>query len=362
MPCASWARPAPARRRSRCSLRDEFPVEIVSVDSALVYRGMDIGTSKPSCGRACRRAASPDRHLRSRRSRTPRVGSGVTRWPASTRSGPVAACRLLVGGTMLYFRALTHGLAPLPEADPARARRHRRPGARIWAGPRCMRNSRRSTRVAAARIRPFDAQRIQRALEVIELTGGRLSELQKLAEPAPLRLARFALLPLSRAQLYERINARFDAMLAAGFLQEVRDLRARGDLEPDLPSLRAVGYRQLWQHLEGAVDLRSCGRCRAPGHPQPGQAPADVAAGGSGHNLGAIACRTGTCPYIRRSEEFLRKIGRRRPCDKLPAFLLGPRESSRGPFQGRFCAGTNGYDKKRRHTTWPKASPFRIPS
>jgi tRNA dimethylallyltransferase len=153
---------------------------------------------------------------------------------------------------MLYFRALTHGLAPLPAADPVlRARLDARGRESGW--PALHAELAALDPVAAARIRPFDAQRIQRALEVIELSGGRLSDLQKLAEPAPLRLARFALLPLSRPELYERIDARFDAMLAAGFLQEVRDLRARGDLDPDLPSLRAVGYRQLWQHLEGAL-------------------------------------------------------------------------------------------------------------
>jgi tRNA dimethylallyltransferase len=109
--------------------------------------------------------------------------------------------------------------------------------------------------VAASRIQPADAQRIQRALEVLQLTGERLSDLQQQSEPPRVRLARFALVPVSRELLYARINARFDAMIAGGLLDEVRALRSRGDLDPDLPSLRAVGYRQLWNHLEGECSL-----------------------------------------------------------------------------------------------------------
>jgi len=232
-------------------LAQQFPVEIVSVDSALVYRGMDIGTSKPS---AAERAAVPH-HLIDICDPSEIYSAGRFRRDALACIDAIRArgrVPLLVGGTMLYFRALTHGLAPLPEADPGvRALIDARGRDLGWPALHAELAAR--DPVAAARIRPLDAQRIQRALEVIELTGGRLSDLQKLAEPAPLRLARFALLPLSRAELYDRINARFDAMLAAGFLQEVRDLRARGDLDPNLPSLRAVGYRQLWQHLEGTL-------------------------------------------------------------------------------------------------------------
>jgi tRNA dimethylallyltransferase len=232
-------------------LAQQFPVEIVSVDSALVYRDMDIGTSKPS---AAERVAVPH-HLIDICDPSEPYSAGRFRRDALACIDAIRGrgrVPLLVGGTMLYFRALTHGLAPLPEADPAvRALIEAR--ARDLGWPALHAELAARDPVAAARIRTFDAQRIQRALEVIELTGERLSDLQKLAEPAPLRLARFALLPLSRAELYERINARFDAMLAAGFLQEVRDLRARGDLDPKLPSLRAVGYRQLWQHLAGAL-------------------------------------------------------------------------------------------------------------
>lgn len=232
-------------------LARQFPVEIVSVDSALVYRGMDIGTSKPS---AAELAAVPH-HLVDLCDPAEAYSAGRFRRDALACIDAIRGrgrVPLLVGGTMLYFRALTHGLAPLPEANPGvRAAIDAR--ARVEGWPAMHAELAQRDPVAAARIRPMDAQRIQRALEVIELTGGLLSDLQKLAEPAPLRLARFALLPVPRAELYERIDARFDAMLAAGFLQEVRDLRARGDLDPELPSLRAVGYRQLWQHLAGAL-------------------------------------------------------------------------------------------------------------
>jgi tRNA dimethylallyltransferase len=161
---------------------------------------------------------------------------------------------LLVGGTMLYFRALTHGLAPLPAANPqVRARLDERARESGW--PTLHAELAARDPEAAARIRPRDAQRIQRALEVIELTGEPVSRLQARAAPAPLVLARFALMPITRAELYARIDARLLAMIDAGFVDEVRRLRARGDLDPDLPSLRSVGYRQLWQHLDGLCTL-----------------------------------------------------------------------------------------------------------
>jgi tRNA dimethylallyltransferase len=235
------------------ALAAQFPVEIISVDSALVYRGMDIGTSKPS---HAERALVPH-HLVDICDPSEVYSAGRFRRDAL---GLIAAIRargnvpLLVGGTMLYYRALTHGLAPLPEADPqvraaleTRAREHGWPALHaelVMVDP-----------VAGARIRPHDAQRVQRALEVHALTGQRISELQQLAVPAPVTLARFALLPVSRPELYARIERRFDAMLAAGLPAEVRALHARGDLRADLPSLRAVGYRQLWDHLEGRLDF-----------------------------------------------------------------------------------------------------------
>jgi tRNA dimethylallyltransferase len=235
------------------ALAERYPLEIVSVDSALVYRGMDIGTSKPSLAE---RAAVPH-HLID-------VCDPSEPYSAGRFQREALACieairgrdkvPLLVGGTMLYFRALTHGLAPLPEADPqVRSSLDARAQASGW--PALHAQLARRDPVAASRIQPLDAQRIQRALEVLELTGQRLSDLQQQSEPPPVRLARFALLPVPRPTLYERINARFGQMLQAGLLEEVRQLRERGDLDPDLPSIRAVGYRQLWQHLAGECTL-----------------------------------------------------------------------------------------------------------
>ncbi|HXW10954.1 MAG TPA: tRNA (adenosine(37)-N6)-dimethylallyltransferase MiaA [Steroidobacteraceae bacterium] len=234
-------------------LAARFPVEVVSVDSALVYRGMDIGTSKPS---AAERAAVRH-HLIDVCDPAEPYSAGRFRRDALECIEEIRArgrVPLLVGGTMLYFRALTHGLAPLPAADPA-VRAAIDADAREAGWPRLHATLAEVDPAAAARIRPNDAQRIQRALEVWRLTGRPLSELQAQAAPAPHALARFALQPVTREALYAGIDARFDAMMAAGLLAEVRRLRDRGDLRPDLPSLRAVGYRQLWQHLEGGVAL-----------------------------------------------------------------------------------------------------------
>ena len=234
-------------------LAGQFPVEIVSVDSALVYRGLDVGTSKPT---AAELAAVPH-HLIDICDPGDPYSAGRFRRDALACIEAISARQrvpLLVGGTMLYFRALTHGLAPLPEAD-AEVRAAIDAEARAHGWPALHQQLAALDPVAAARIRPLDGQRIQRALEVWRLTGERISDLQQRAEPAPVRLARFALMPLERADLYRRIEDRFDAMMAAGFLAEVRRLHSRGDLSADLPSLRAVGYRQLWQHLDGKVSL-----------------------------------------------------------------------------------------------------------
>jgi tRNA dimethylallyltransferase len=234
-------------------LAERFPVEIVSVDSAQVYRGMDVGTSKPS---AAIRARVPH-HLIDVCDPSERYSAGRFRRDALELIPAIRArgrLPLLVGGTMLYFRALTRGIAPLPEANAElralideRARRIGWPALHAELAAR--------DPEAAARIRPADRQRIQRALEVLELTGERLSELQRQAVPPPFATAAFALLPKDRVQLYAKIDQRFVEMMAEGFLEEVRVLKARGDLDPDLPSLRSVGYRQLWAHLEGACGL-----------------------------------------------------------------------------------------------------------
>jgi tRNA dimethylallyltransferase len=230
------------------ALAQHVPLEIISVDSALVFRGMDIGTAKPS---AAELAAVPH-HLID--ILDPPEAYSAARFAADARRliGEINArgrLALLVGGTMLYFKALVDGLDTLPEADAAvRAQLDARAAAEGW--PALHAELARVDPATAARLAPLDAQRIQRALEVWQLTGRPLSAHhgQRAVPGLPLRLV--ALEPASRAWLHERIAQRFDAMLAAGFIDEVRALRARGDLHPDLPSMRCVGYRQAWQALD----------------------------------------------------------------------------------------------------------------
>lgn len=231
----------------------ERPCEIISVDSALVYRGMDIGTAKPDA-ELLRRA--PHRLIDI-------IDPHETYSAARFRDDALAAMAdihaagripLLVGGTMLYFRALEFGLAKMPEADPAVRERLlaevERDG---W--PALHRRLAEVDPEAAQRIHPNDPQRTLRALEVYELSGLPLSRLQReTAVDLPYRLVKLALAPADREQLRERIAQRFHAMLQAGFEDEVRRLWARGDLTPDMPSLRAVGYRQMLQYLRGEVD------------------------------------------------------------------------------------------------------------
>jgi tRNA dimethylallyltransferase len=237
-----------------CALAERFPVELVSVDSALVYRGLDIGAAKPD---AATLARHPHALIDVRDPAEP-YSAAVFRDDALRVMQAIAArgkVPLLVGGTGLYFRALEQGLSPMPAANPELRDRLCREAADAGWPALHARLAERDPE-AAARIRPNDAQRVQRALEAIELSGRRLSELhagRALPERLPYRVLKLALLP-DRGILRERIAARFDAMLAAGFLDEVRRLRERGDLTADLPAMRAVGYRQAWQHLEGAFD------------------------------------------------------------------------------------------------------------
>jgi tRNA dimethylallyltransferase len=226
----------------------EQPVEIVSVDSAQVYRGMDIGTAKPS---AAQRAALPH-HLID--IIEPNQSYSAARFVADARHaiadiharGRIA---LLVGGTMLYFKALLQGLDALPGADPAlRAQIDARAAARGW--PALHAELARVDPATAARLAPGDAQRIQRALEVFHLSGQPLSALHGLTTAPAFAAPLIALEPLDRAWLHARIAARFHEMLAAGLVDEVRALRARGDLHAALPSMRCVGYRQAWEALE----------------------------------------------------------------------------------------------------------------
>ncbi|WP_430390612.1 tRNA (adenosine(37)-N6)-dimethylallyltransferase MiaA [Dyella sp. 20L07] len=237
-----------------CALSERFPVDLVSVDSALVYRGMDIGTAKPD---AATLARYPHQLIDIRDPAEPYSAAdfrvdAVAAMQEITARGRVP---LLVGGTGLYFRALQQGLSQLPEADASIRERLTTEAASVgW--PALHERLRQCDAVAAARIGPNDAQRIQRALEVIELTGRPISEQQRggSGQPFPWRVLKLALLPTDRAPLHARIAQRFDAMLAAGFLDEMRALRARGDLHADLPAIRAVGYRQAWEYLDGQTD------------------------------------------------------------------------------------------------------------
>ncbi|HKY92175.1 MAG TPA: tRNA (adenosine(37)-N6)-dimethylallyltransferase MiaA [Nevskiaceae bacterium] len=230
------------------------PVEIVTLDSAQVYRGMDIGTAKPD---AATRARVPH-HL------IDLVDPSEPYSAARFRADALAAIEairargrepLLVGGTMLYFKALREGLNAMPSADPAlRARLEAEAAAHGW--PHLHARLAQRDPVTAARLHPNDKQRVQRALEVVELTGRPLSEWHgEGTEGSRHTFVKFALSPPDRAVLHARIALRLRLMMEAGFLDEVARLHARGDLHPDLPSIRSVGYRQLWGHLDGAYGL-----------------------------------------------------------------------------------------------------------
>lgn len=222
--------------------------ELISVDSASVYRGLDIGTAKPAYPHHLVDICDPAQVYSAAHFR--RDAQAAIRAVRARGRRPI-----LVGGTMLYYRALLAGLSPLPEADPA-LRRDLEIRARREGWPALHAELREVDPVAAARIHPNHSQRIQRALEVYRLSGTRLSELQR-ADPAPAREAALcvALAPRDRGELHGRIERRFARMMRQGFLAEVRALHARGDLHAGLPAIRAVGYRQLWAHLEGEGDL-----------------------------------------------------------------------------------------------------------
>ncbi|WP_250483097.1 tRNA (adenosine(37)-N6)-dimethylallyltransferase MiaA [Caballeronia sp. GaOx3] len=231
------------------------PVEIVSVDSALVYREMDIGTAKPD---AVERAAAPH-HLIDIIDPAETYSAAQFRADALRLVGEIVArgnVPLLVGGTMLYYKALTQGLNDLPTAD-ADVRATLDADAARDGWPALHARLATVDPQTAARLAPNDSQRIQRALEIFMLTGQPMSTL--LAAPrtqhvdAPYRFVPIALEPSDRAVLHARIAARFDAMLARGFIDEVRRLRARGDLDLSMPSMRCVGYRQAWEYLDGAT-------------------------------------------------------------------------------------------------------------
>jgi tRNA dimethylallyltransferase len=233
-----------------CELARRFEVGLISVDSALVYRGLDIGSAKPD---AATLAEFPHR-LIDIRDPSQAYSAAEFRDDALREMQSISvsgATPLLVGGTGLYFRALQNGLSELPAAAPeVRARIARAAAEHGW--PAQHEVLARLDPAAAERIGRGDAQRIQRALEVIELTGRPLTLLQgRSPRRFGYRVLKLALVPETRSLLHARIAERIDAMLARGFLGEVQALHARGDLHDDLPALRAVGYRQAWQHLRG---------------------------------------------------------------------------------------------------------------
>jgi tRNA dimethylallyltransferase len=236
-------------------LAEQLPLEIVSVDSALVYRGFDIGTAKPS--RELR--ARVPHHLIDLCEPTESYSAGRFVEDAVALIGAIHArgrLPLLVGGTMLYFRALLRGIAQLPQASlDVRQSIDARAAREGW--PALHAELARLDPQSAARIHPNDPQRIQRALEVCYTAGRPISELQQ-STHSPLGdtpLASWALVPPNRDTLSARLEQRFDEMMRLGFLDEVRGLHARGDLTPAHPAVRAVGYRQLWEHLDGEFSL-----------------------------------------------------------------------------------------------------------
>lgn len=240
-------------------LARRFPVSVVSVDSALVYRGMDIGTGKPGPEIL---AGVPHRLIDIREPWESYSAGEFVRDARAAIDDIVATGRvpLLVGGTMLYFRSLWQGLSELPEADSAvRAAIELRAAAVGW--PALHAELARIDPLTAERLHPTDRQRIQRALEVYQLTGVALSAQQGRASPASdLRFLRIAVMPEDRKLLHARIEARFSEMLARGFIGEVEGLMQLPDMRADCPSMRAVGYRQLWAMLAGDYDRPEAGR------------------------------------------------------------------------------------------------------
>ena len=253
---------AAGKTAAALAIAREHPCEIISVDSALVYRGMDIGTAKPN---AAELAAVPH-HLINIRDPLQPYSAAEFVTDASALITDIASrgkLPLLVGGTMLYFKALFDGIDPMPAADPAvRAQLESEAKAKGW--PAMHAELARVDPATAARLAPADSQRIQRALEVYRVSGLPLSHfhirnnaIKTIATPAgsPGATALISLEPENRSWLHARIAQRLDAMWEQGFMDEVKALRARGDLNPDLPSMRCVGYRQTWEALDGTLPM-----------------------------------------------------------------------------------------------------------
>lgn len=236
------------------ALSREMPVEIISVDSAQVYRGMDVGTAKPSLAEQ----AEVPHHLIDLIEPTEAYSAAQFRTDASRLIADIHArgrLPLLVGGTMLYVKALEEGLSNLPEAD-ANIRKQLEEAAAARGWPAMHAELARVDPVSAARLKPNDSQRVQRALEVFRITGQPLSALQgaRTASESSFDTLKLALVTSDRAVLHERIGSRFDAMLKQGLVDELRELRRTFVLQPKLPSMRCVGYRQAWEFLDGECD------------------------------------------------------------------------------------------------------------
>jgi len=235
-------------------LAQRLPMEIISVDSALVYRGMNIGTAKPDTATLAR----APHHLIDIRDPTEAYSAAAFRHDALrlmhdiTQRGKIP---LLVGGTMLYFRALRFGLSELPQADPSVRATLEEQAIRLgW--PAMHAELAQVDPETAARLAPNDSQRIQRALEIYRLTGQPMSALfkHKTDSELPYRIQPIALIPSERSVLHQRIATRFRQMLEQGLVEELRGLQQRYQLHPDLPSMRCVGYRQAWQFMEGKIN------------------------------------------------------------------------------------------------------------
>lgn len=236
------------------ALRQQLPVEVISVDSALIYKGMDIGTAKPTPAEL---ALAPHRLIdildpKESYSAMNFREDALKEMAEISTSGRIP---LLVGGTMLYYKALLEGLSPLPSADPIIRAEIEEKATKIgWGGMH--QELLAIDPVAGARINPNDSQRINRALEVFYITGKTMTELTaEKGETLPYRLLQFAIAPQDRAILHERIALRFQKMMDLGFEEEVKRLFLREDLHIDLPSIRCVGYRQMWEYLQGDISL-----------------------------------------------------------------------------------------------------------
>lgn len=255
---------AAGKSASTLALAQRWPLEIINVDSATIYRGMDIGTAKPS---RSEQALVPQ-HLLDIRDPTQTYSAAEFRADTLRLIDEIRArgrMPLLAGGTMMYYKALRDGLDDLPQADPTlRAELEARAAEFGW--PALHAELATLDPVTAARLAPNDSQRIQRALEVCTLSGQPMSALLQRQSRVTAssdadggasshRYVTISLEPSDRAALHARIAQRFDAMLEADLLDEVRTLYTRGDLHPGLPSVRCVGYRQMWSHLDGDVDL-----------------------------------------------------------------------------------------------------------